>query len=214
MANAEITRATIVNWALLELGDRANFSISDTSGLGGKVDLVWPRCEAECFGLHDWSFCRFTKKLVRQAATPENGWAYGFDLPAGMIGPVLKVLDNARDERPLRDFALEGGSLYADCPEIWARVKLALDPRYWDVNFASAFATALAGMLAIPIMQDEKLAGDLHAKAFTGNQMNPGGKFGRLIAQDRAGSPLASPLYAIDPLTQAHGGSSNWYGRG
>ncbi|RUT81930.1 hypothetical protein, partial [Mesorhizobium sp. M7A.T.Ca.US.000.02.2.1] len=144
MAEAEIDKAMIVNWALVELGLAPNFSIDTETKLGGLVDIFWPRAIARTFGLHDWTFCRQTFVLTRQDAAPINGWTYGYDLPGGILGPPLKLTTDALCERPLRDFALEGKSAFANEPVVYARCKLALDPVAWPPQFADGFAMLLA----------------------------------------------------------------------
>lgn len=201
---AAITKATIVNWALSEIGLPPKFSIDDEGALGAQIDIHWPRMEARCFGLADWTFCRRTSRLTRHAATPDNGWQYGFDLPGDRIGPPLKLLSDPRRETPLRDFDIEGNSLFTDQRDAWARVKVALEPSAWPAQFTDAFAVALAGALAIPLLQDENMAAEKEMKAFGRPQEGgAGGMFGRIIAQDLAGKPVSSPLLRGDPLTMA-----------
>lgn len=201
---AEITRAMIVNWALIDLGHPASFTDDANDQLGGIVDLVWPRVVDRTFGLHDWTFCRRTKKLPRLEATPETGWKHAFTLPGDKVGDPLKMLSDPRRETPLRDFYLEGNEVHADVTDVWARCRVLVDPRYWDPAFRSAFVTALASALAVPVMHDEDGAANLYAKAFgSPSQGGAGGEFGRLIAQNMAASPVGSPLASYDPLVTA-----------
>ncbi|RUT80349.1 hypothetical protein EOD14_33845 [Mesorhizobium sp. M7A.T.Ca.US.000.02.1.1] len=213
MAEAEIDKAMIVNWALVELGLAPNFSIDTETKLGGLVDIFWPRAIARTFGLHDWTFCRQTFVLTRQDAAPINGWTYGYDLPGGILGPPLKLTTDALCERPLRDFALEGKSAFANEPVVYARCKLALDPVAWPPQFADGFAMLLASYLAIPLTQDAELKADKEAAAIgTPSTGGSGGLFGRLIAQDRAGSPVGSPA-STDVLQGGRASSEPWHGR-
>ena len=199
-----IDKAVIVNWALAEIGMPPKFSIDDATMLGQQVDIFWPRTEARCFGLHDWTFCRRTYQLDRQEAQPQNGWRYGFSLPGGRIGPPLKLLSDPRNEVPLRNFDIEGDTLFTDEAKAWARCKVALEPKAWPIQFTEAFATALASALAIPLRQDDSAASELEMKAFGHpREGGAGGIFGRLISQDIAAKPVASPLLRHDPLTMA-----------
>lgn len=199
-----LTKPMIVTWALAEIGMPPKFSIDDTSELGGLVDIFWPRVEARCFGVHDWRFCRRTSRLTRESAEPENGWMYGFMLPGDRIGPPLKLLSDPRRETPLRSFDIEGNTLFADEPEVWARCKVAVDPSAWPIEFANVFATALAAALAVPLQQDEDLAAEKDAMAFgSPREGGAGGMIGRLIAQDRASGQVSSPMLREDPLTMA-----------
>lgn len=208
-----LDKAMIVNWALPELGLAPTFSIDDATPLGAQVDIFWPRAVGHCFGLHDWTFCRRTARLSRIEDEPETGYRYGFELPGDKIGPPQKVLCDPRSQHPVRDFRIEGQVLFADVPDVWVVCKVAVDPSAWDWQWAGAFATCLASMLAVPLLQDMDLAGEKWAMAFgSPSQGGTGGIFGRLIAQDRAAGPVGANMLVNDPLTAGRF-SGDWYGR-
>lgn len=202
--DSEITQATIVNWALIDIGHPASFSIDDESALGGIVSLIWPRVVDRTFSLHDWTFCRRTAKLPRLSATPDTGYRYAFTLPGDRIGDPLKVSTDPKHTRPLRDYTIEGNELHANHADIWVRCRVLVDARAWDPAFRAAFVTALAAALAVPLMQDEDTAAMLTAKAFGApSERGTGGEFGRLIAQNLAAEPKGSPFDGYNPLVEA-----------
>jgi hypothetical protein len=83
---------------------------------------------------------------------------------------------------------------------------MAVDPSIWDLQWASCFAVVLASMLAIPLRDDAELQAAKWQEAFgSPREAMGGGKFGRLIAQDRAANPVGSNLLMNDPLTAARG---------
>lgn len=212
MADAEIDKVKIVNWALVELGLAPKFSIDSETTLGGFVDMFWPRALARSFGLHDWTFCRRTLRLDRQAATPVTGYRYGFDLPGDRVGPALKLLSDPRRNTPVRDFTVEGKTAFCDEETVYARCKVFVDPVDWEPQFADAFATLLASYLAIPLTQDAELAADREAKAIgTPSTGGAGGMFGRMIAQDRSAAPVSSP--ATTDVLSGGRNSEPWHGR-
>ncbi len=212
MAEAEITKVMIVNWALVELGLAPKFSDDDKTPLGGFVDIFWPRALARAFGLHDWTFCRQTFQLTRQAAVPVTGYRYGYDLPGNRVGPALKLLSDPRRSTPLRDFTIEGKTAFCDEETVYARCKVMVDPVDWEPQFADAFATLLASYLAIPLTQDAKLAADKEAAAIgTASTGGAGGVFGRMIAQDRAAAPVSDP--AVSQALDGGRTGGDWYGR-
>ncbi|NDV87041.1 hypothetical protein GTW51_10040 [Aurantimonas aggregata] len=199
-----IDKATLVNRALIKLGQAATFSIDDENHISGKVDAVWPDLVAHCFGLHDWTFCRATYRLTRIELEPENGWCYRFGLPGNRIGEPLKILSDPRRDAPLREFSIEGGELFADVLDVWARCKVEVNPAIWDPAFRAAFTTALAGALAVPIQSDQDLEATYWQQAFgTSSQGGTGGLFGRLISQNVASDPPDSANRWRDPLTDA-----------
>lgn len=196
---------TLANRALARIGQAPTFSLDSADQRAAKIHMAWQDCLDRCFSLHDWSWARRTTKLPRRSECPTNGWCHGFDLPGDRIGDPLKVLACPRDPSlPLRDFDIEGGVLYADVCDVWVRVRVAVDPVTWEPGFRSAFVVAFAGFLAVPLQQDADLEAQLFGVAFgTPSRDQTGGLFGRLIAQNRAGSPLGSPLLRSDPLTDA-----------
>lgn len=212
MADSELTQAMVVNWALSEIGQAPSFSTDVETPLGGVVAMFWPRAQARAFGLHDWSFLRKTRKLTRKAETPENGYAYGFDMPGDAYGPVLKLLEDPRRNVPLRDFTVEADGVYADVPDVWARIKVAKAVEEWPPQFADGFAMILASYFAVPLQQDENLAAEKLAAAIgTPSEGGGGGLLGRFFAQDRAGHPLGAPQERSDPLTLGRAASGRMW---
>ena len=211
-----LNKPTIVNWALAELGLSPKFSIDNATGLGAMVDIFWTRAVGRCFGLHDWTFCRITHQLTRQAAAPVNGYAYGFDLPGGILGEPVRYLNAPprHCREPVRDTRIEGRTVFADEAQLWTVSKVPVDPQYWDPQFADCFAVALASYLAVPMTQDLDLKDRKEKQAFGDpREGGAGGMFGRLIAQNMAAHPVGANLLANDPLTAGRSAGGHWYGR-
>ncbi len=204
MSEQTLDMATIVNRALVGIGMPPSFSVSDTTSFGLICQQRFALCRDRVFSLHDWSFLRRTSRLVRHATTPQNGWTYGFDLPGDRLGAPLKLLTALRPECTLRDYQIEGSSVYCQETALWARCKVALDPQYWDSGFVAAFITALEGYLAVPQLQDLELETARLQTAFgASREGGAAGLFGRLIAQDLAAQPIESPFTRGDPLSDA-----------
>ncbi|RXT29368.1 hypothetical protein B5P46_11850 [Rhizobium leguminosarum] len=203
-----IDKTTIINWALTEIGAGPMFSTDDDSDLAAQIENVWQMAFDQCFGMHDWTFARVTVKMLRLAETPENGWAYGYMLPEPRIGNPLAYRRGARYSDPLiRDFTLQGGMFFTCEPEAWAVHKTPVNPDYWEPSFRAAFVTALSGWLAVPVWSDEDMRDRKLAEAFGSPSMQgSGGKFGRLMAQDKGSAPIGEePLLRNDPLTDVRG---------
>lgn len=214
-----IDRATIINMALTDIGAGPMFSVDDESDLAAQIDLQWRAVVDRIIGMHPWSFCRRTSKNERHAATPENGWQYGFDLPGDRIGNPLKILDQAgHSPRPLKHFTIEGNQLFANAPETWSLCKVVPDPDYWPPEWRGAFVVALGAYLAVPVWQDAEMRNGLLAEAFgTPSREGTGGLFGRLMGQDRASEPGPDMGAEENPLMNARvsgtSGDYPWYGR-
>jgi hypothetical protein len=206
MAETAIDKVHVVNRALIKLGLPASYSVDAETELGGTVDLVWPGVFTEAVMLADNSDFRETLPCPEISGTPSNGWTYGFALPATRVGKPLAFLTDVVREQFLRapNYMLEGGKLYTNTTPVWARVRVLLDPQYWDAGFVEAFATLLASALAVPLQQDEDTASMLRAKAVgEPREQGGGGMFGKLAALERAVQPQGRNFMANDPLTLA-----------
>lgn len=208
--------ATIVNEALTDIGAGPMFSIDDDSDLAMQIQYVWQSVVDRCFGLHPWSWARKTFRNTRLAATPENGFAYGFSLPGGRIGNPLKYSSDARCRSPIRDFSLEAGQFFCDFPDTWSQCPVYVDPVAWPPAWRVGFKLALGGYLYVPVWQDKPSRDDVLAEAFgTPSQGGAGGVFGRLMAQDAASQPMGEPQTHDEPLSNArfNGAGDHWAGR-
>lgn len=215
-----IGKAEIVNMALSEIGHFTNFSTGSNPDLEDAVNQCWQRTIDHCISLHDWKDFRRTRKLRRLTDAPDSGWSFAHVLPGDRVGEPLLVLSRAgHSPEPLRNFDREENLILCEAPEVWARCKVELPPEEWDGGWRAAFVTALAGYLAVPVLHSEDLKHEKHVTAFgTPSKEGSGGMFGRLMALDRASSPLGSPIANAEPLGLAHGGAGRsagpWYGRG
>jgi hypothetical protein len=203
--NMSIDKPMIINWALTKLGVGAVFSEDDGSDLSLAIENTWQVVVDEVFTLHDWSWSRKTVKLAAISGTPVNGWSRGFALPGDRVGPPKAFLRQAGcNPIACRNYAIEGKTVFANETDLWGTFRREIDPDDWDVGFRAAFVIALAGALAIPVWQDSKLKQDFEIQAFgEPHEKRSGGLFGHLKALDMSGEPLASPLLASDPLSDA-----------
>lgn len=205
MPSSAEAKVHLVNRALVKLGLRPSYTTDQASELGAMVEAVFDPLLAEVATNFDFPFLRQTLALDPLAGPPQNGWPYGFKLPATRIGSPLSFLDQVYPrERYLREFMLEAGNVYAACTVLWGRFRILLDPQYWDEGFAEAYVTGLAGRLAVPMTQDAELEEARIREAFGSQQeQRRGGLFGRLIAMNKAAEPQGRGFMDSDLLTQA-----------
>lgn len=214
-----IDKATIINWALTNIGAGPMFSTDDDSDLAMQIEATWQPLVDKIFGMHTWTFAKVTVRMNRLAGTPDNGWQSGFALPGDRIGnPLAYYRSIAPFPALIRQFTLQEGEFYCNETMAFAVVKKLVNPDYWDPTFRAAFVTVLGGALAVPVWQDEDLRARRFQDAFgSASMQGTGGEFGRLMAQDKASEPVGEQsLLANDPLTDVRstGGmhSGPWYG--
>lgn len=137
---------------------------------------------------YDWQLLRQTKALEKLADPPINGWKYAYSFPNGAIGGVITLFPKTgRPERPLRRFAVEGRTIYADVDGLRGVFKFRLSSDQWTATMRNAVKTAVAAALCIPVSHHIELADKLEVEAFGPKQENRrGGLIGRAIAADHA----------------------------
>lgn len=204
MADTAIDKVHVVNRALIKLGLEASYTIDGEDSLGGIVDQVWPGVVARVILMVQPSAFRQTLAATEIPGAPNNGWTYGFALPATRIGDPLAVLTDVVRETYLRQFMLEGGKLFTNVKPVWVRCRVELDPQYWDAAFVEAFTIALAAALAVPLTQDDGTAAELEARAFGDpREQGRGGMFGNIAAIERGAQPQGRNFLSNDILTDA-----------
>lgn len=201
-----VSKTALINRALARLGSAPIAALDEESSLARQCNAIYDDLLDALFGLHDWSFARRTVALDRAAVDPINGWGYAFVLPGERLSAPLKVLRDPKDpDRPLRDYALEEGFLYADAPALWAAFTWRVDPSTWDTApvFRAAFLSGLAAWLALPVAQNSTLREEYWVEAFgTPREDMRGGLVGKAIQRDVHGAPGAA-VAIQDPLTAA-----------
>lgn len=204
MADTVFDKVHVANTALQKLGLEASYSIDDESPLGGSVDAAWHSTMAEVMANYEFNAFVETEKPVALADPPQNGWQYGFVLPADRMGDPLAVLTDVTREAYLRSFMLEGGKLYTNVSPVWVRVHKEIDPQYWGAGLREAFALLLAGNLAVPLLQDVELEADRRAKAVgEPREQYGGGLFGRMKTKANAAQPQGRNFLTNSPLIAA-----------
>ena len=204
MADTAIDKVHVVNRALIKLGLPASYTIDGEDELGGTVDQVWPGVVAKVILLVQPTLFRKTFPVTEIVGSPNNGWTYGWVLPATRIGDPLAILKDVVREEYLREFMLEGGELFTNIKPVWVRCRIERDPQYWDAAFVEAFAIALAAALAVPLTQDDGTAAELEAKAFgEPREQGRGGMFGNIATLERAAQPQGRNFLSNDILTSA-----------
>ncbi|MCW2317475.1 hypothetical protein SAMN06265338_103219 [Rhodoblastus acidophilus] len=209
-----IDDVTICNRALARLGGGQIVSLDEDTDLARQCVAVYDDLLEAALTLYHWKWPRRTKALDRLDEVPENGYLYGYGFPAGAISNPIKVLADPRNpDYPLREFVVEGRTLYTNAIAVWGAFVFRLSPDLWPPVFRLAFQTWLSAALAIPVSQDANLAAQLEQQAIGApSEQGRGGIMGRAIAIDGATSGGDAPALASDPLTSARYEGAPWYG--
>ncbi len=197
--------ATILNRALARIGAGAVTGRDEDTDLARQAWAVYDDTVEAGLALYHWKWPLRTVRLDRLAGEPGNGWDYAFQAPSTALGPPQALFSYPRTpQHPLRDFQVEGGTVYADVADLWGRYVVRLAAAEWPPLYRVALTMWLAAELAVPVTHDSTLASALRQEVFgSPSEAGRGGLMGRAIALDTAGSGDPSPILASDPLTGA-----------
>lgn len=189
---------SLVNAALALIGQHAIVSFDEETDLADLCVRLYDTIVDSVLTAHAWQHLQKTQPLQRLAETPVNGWRFAFQAPADALGPPRKLLADPRQpDSPLRRFALEGVTIYADEPALWGLYVRRLSPDQWTPSLRLALTRALAADLCVPVCEDKDLAAQLRADAFGPPQMQgQGGLLAKALAADAAAAPQHAPLLA------------------
>lgn len=206
----------VINRALNRIGSAGIGAIDEDTSLARQARATYYDRVDFILALHEWSFNAKTYRLDELALEPENdydadakkfinGWRYAFTMTGDRLGNPRRVLrDPRRPADPLREFLVEGATLYADFHPLWATFGVRASPAVWLAPARLAIIVATAADLAVPVSHDVGLAKDLRAQALGPDEMKGrGGLVASAIEADRAGNASAKPRIWHDPLTDA-----------
>lgn len=223
MVSSVIDKAKIIANALARFSITLNVDLEGDDPRTQRLSSVYDDTKNWVFSLHHWSFLQHTAKCdlidkvssgLEEGQNWPNGYAYCHQLPGNLIGTFTKLLSASQPGANIRNFAREQKRIYSNSKNLWVTGTFDLNEDKWPSGFVSVFTGLLAGNFAVPEVHDFDLEHKFLTETLGTPQEHalPGGKMGRLIAQDLAEDPPDSPLRSGDPLTNAHN-SGAWYGR-
>ena len=207
---------TIINRALARIGAGAITATDEDTDLARQCMAIWDDLSQLALSLHPWAWSRRTFAL-ETLAVDTLGWDKAFNFPTLALDKPYKLLDNPKQpDHPLKQFMIEGRTIYADVPLLWGQFPIRPDSRDWPAAFRTAFTMWLAAEFCVPVTHDDKMGASLRASAIgsPGEEFR-GGLMGRLISQDAMASGGPAPVMASDPLTGARYGGAGpaaWHG--
>lgn len=212
----------IVNRALGRIGAAPIQSLDEDTELAGQVASVYNDVVDVAHAVYQWKWARQTSALDALAPPPGaistgdgwtipgstlagafNGWTNAFAFPADALSGPL-ALYTSWPNGTLRDFAVEGTTVYARRSALLGTFIRRRSPDQWSAPFRMAVTTWLAGELAIPVTHDKDLATQLIEKAVgSANEGMRGGLIGRAIAFEVATGGSISSAMQDDVVTHA-----------
>lgn len=161
-----VSKTDICNNAIGRIGAQRIMDIDDAASKSARIcKNAYEINLREVLRLAPWNFAKDRVQLAELSTAPVFGWAKQYQLPTDFIRLIqFNDLDAWQDE-PSDFYEIEGRKLLTD--EETARIeyiKFVDDPNQYDALFTKALVVLLASEIAVPIRQDEGLAGKLLAE--------------------------------------------------
>jgi hypothetical protein len=201
---------TVANMAFNAFGAKPVQTFDQATRNGESVGLIYRRVVDGVLSEYPWTCTKRTVSLQRVDEPLEddgrlaNGWLYAFALPAERLTVPQRFLQNPRyQDRPLQNYAIEAGRVYADYSPLWAMARLRAAPDVWEPYLLNAIVAELAAEFIMPTSGNAGQAETLAAKAHgTSSEQRRGGLLGAAIRADSFNSgPIQ--LSRSNPLVDA-----------
>lgn len=206
MTEIVIDDVSMINRALIRIGAQPIFALDEDTELAEVATSVYFDRVDSIIGTFRFSWARKTYSLNRLDLVPDNGWKYAYAVPGTALNPTpIKLLTDPRDpDRPLRQFLVEAGEIYADENPLWGTFIVRPPPTIWPAVFREAIVMTCAAAFCVPVTHDKDLAQQLAVIAQgTAQEQGRGGLMGQALQVDAAGGQTSAPMGASDPLTSA-----------
>ena len=155
----------ILNAALAEIGVEPVGSFSENSIAARTGNTLFSDVLEGALAAYPWRFARDRVEVQRLNETAPAPWSGLYQLPGSALS-VHSVYEG--DQKTVFDvFGRKIAVMVPDAApnKVWAEVTAFVDPDQWASHFRRAFTLELAAALAMPITQDERLAGMKRAEA-------------------------------------------------
>ena len=146
MANSIIE---LCNAALIDLGEEAIFSLTDSTKAARLCNQRWPAVRDAVLRAHPWNCACAQVRLAASAGAPAFGFAQAFPLPTD----CLRVLRVQCGGALLDEWEAQGGSILCGEPGPLdlTYVRRLDDPRLYDPLLCEALTARLSATLAYPL---------------------------------------------------------------
>ena len=155
------SQVEITNRALVKIGEARISSMGDNVHSARTASAIWDTLRDSELRARNWNFAIVRASLAALVSTPDFGFDYQYQLPAGCLR-VIQVGEyypyvNLGDYRGSSTamWQIEGGKILTDlgAPLKIRYVSQVTDTGSWDSAFVECFACKLAVELAEPLTQ-------------------------------------------------------------
>lgn len=168
----------VCNIALAEVRAQAITSLSDGSPEAEACSRHYDDCFATLIECHEWGFAKKRVSLALLVTNDRSGeWSYAYAAPTdvGVMGQVVDAIPSPpvgvfypwpytwpRPPFYLNDFVYDGSTIYSNLENaVLEYSSNAEDESVWPAMFRRALTLDLASRLAITLLNDRAMKGDL-----------------------------------------------------
>ena len=169
---------SVCNQALAEIRAPTITSIDDGSPEADACARHYDDCLNTLLECHEWSFAKKRVSLASLALNDRSDeWLYAYAVPSDMATPGTIIYDLVtppvgvfypwpydfpRPPFAITDFVFDGTTIYTNVASaVWEYSSNAPDEGLWPAMFRRALVYDLASRLAITILNDRAMKGDL-----------------------------------------------------
>jgi len=167
-----VANVDIANMALGHLGTRATISdLTENSTEAREINRWFVQIRESLLRQLDWNFARVTQTLALSGTAPTR-WAYSYAYPSDCLKFWRLDLGDGlfypNEPRAKFEIGSDGTGRYVWCnidQAVGVYTQRVTDPTLFDPEFVTAFSTALAAMVCLPITNKADLAAALKGQA-------------------------------------------------
>lgn len=160
------TNIKVLNAALALLGVNPVTSFLDDSIAARTGNALFADTLEAALADYPWRFARDRVSLTQLELPAPPPWSAVFQMPSNALS-IIAVYEG--DQKVLHD--VFGGKIAVMSPGeasvFWAEITATVGPDGWAGHFRAAFIHVLAGVLAMPLTQDEQLTAYVSRKGET-----------------------------------------------
>lgn len=186
-----MSRVQICNRALTAyLGEQTITSLDEDTPAAQQCKLHYEDTRDSLLERHWWSFANGRKALAVLTNDRPDEWLFKYQYPTEALAirwvndPEAARLQMVLDQSPDTEREIEGDAIYSDVPgAVCAYTRVMTDEARFPRHFRNALSAAMAEVIALPLTQSARLAGNAVTMAET--------MLDRAIALDQRNSPPA-----------------------
>lgn len=164
---------------------------------------IYPMVKKEVLGRYPWRCSLVKKRLTKLSTSPNNEWAYQFQLPSDRMSGIRAVFDTDQSRaRPFKEYDIYENMLFANVTSIWCDYQKDISESQFSPHLQVLMSYVLASRLAEILTDDSSKAQSYNTLAYGSPQeKGMGGYFEiarNIDSQQRPSQEISGDYSLID----------------